>query len=123
MESLEPASGDVRTRTSALIRERQDALAADVFDAVSRVSDSADAAAWRSLSELLLRLFAASVDAGPLDAQSAAMRDFGRYSPPLTTHQLLDVIHQAERAILDEVALDDRLGATTEPWPVVAHAI
>jgi diguanylate cyclase (GGDEF)-like protein/excisionase family DNA binding protein len=123
MDSLEPASGDVRTRTSALIRERQDALAADVFDAVSRLSDVVDAQAWRALSELLLRLFAASVDAGALDAQSAAMRDLGRYSPPLTTRQLLDAIHHAERAILDEVALDDRLGATSEPWAVVAHAI
>lgn len=123
MDSLEPASGDVRTRTSALIRERQDALAADVFDALSRLSDAVDLQAWRALSELLLRLFAASVDAGALDAQSAAMRDLGRYSPPLTTRQLLDAIHLAERAILDEVALDNRLGATSEPWAVVAHGI
>jgi diguanylate cyclase (GGDEF)-like protein len=123
MRSLEPASGDVRTRTSALIRERQDALAADVFDAVSRLGDALDAQQWRALSELLLRLFAASVDAGALDEQSAAMRDLGRYCPPLTTRQLLDAMHHAERALLDEIALDDRLGATSEPWAVVAHAI
>src|SRR4029077_17257249 len=68
-------------------------------------------------------LFAASVDAGALDAQSAAMRDLGRFSPPLTTRQLLDVVHHAQRTTLDEIALDDRLGATSEPWAVVAHAI
>ena len=55
--------------------------------------------------------------------QSAAMRDLARYCPPLTTRQLLDAMHHAERVILDEVALDDRLGATSEPWAVVAHAI
>jgi diguanylate cyclase (GGDEF)-like protein len=123
MESLEPASGDVRRRTSALIRERQDALAADVCDAVSRLSDALDEHQWRALSELLLRLFAASVDVGALDTQSAAMRDLGRYCPPLTTRQLLDAMHHAERTLLDEIALDDWLGATSEPWAVVAHAI
>jgi len=123
MVSLDPASGDVRTRTSAVIRERQDALSADVFGVVSRVSDALDAREWRALAELLLRLFGASIDAGTLDPQSAAMRDLARYSPPLATRQLLDALHQAERVILDEVALDDRLGATSEPWPIVARAV
>lgn len=116
-------AGDVRSRTSALIRERQDALANDVTAAIVPVADVLDAQEWRGCAELLLRLFAASVDAGSLDAQSAAMRDLARYSPPLTTRQLLDAVHQTERVILDEVALDDRLGATSEPWAVVAHII
>jgi len=115
-------SGDVRTRTSVLIRERQ-ALAADVFDAISRVTPALDPQEWRALAELLVRLFAASVDSGSLDAQSAAMRDLARYCPPLSTRELLDAVHHAERAILDEIALDDRLGATSEPWAVVAHAV
>jgi len=37
MDRREPVSG-VRTRTSALIHNRLDALSADVFDAVSRLS-------------------------------------------------------------------------------------
>ena len=116
-------AGDVRSRTSALIRERQEALTADVAGAISQVGDVLDAQEWRGCAELLLRLFAASVDAGSLDMQSAAMRDLARYSPPLTTRQLLDAVHHAERVILDEVALDDRLGATSEPWALVAHVI
>lgn len=51
------------------------------------------------------------------------MRDLARCSPPLTTRHLLHSVHQAERVILDEVALDEQLGATSEPWAVVAHAI
>ena len=117
-------AGDVRSRTSALIRERQEAL-----DGRHRVADRrarnqpSNRATSPGAPKLLLRLFAASVDAGSLDTESAAMRDLARYCPPLTTRQLLDAVHDAERVILDEVALDDRLGATSEPWAVVAHAI
>ena len=117
------AAGDVRSRTSALIRERQAALSSDVAGAVGSIGSVFDDEHWHGLAELLLRLFAASVDAGSLDTQSAAMRDLARYCPPLTTPQLVDAVHNAERAILDEVALDDRLGATSEPWAVVAHVI
>jgi len=117
------ADGDVRSRTSALIRERQDALASDITAAISTIGALSDTEQWHGLAALLLRLFAASVGAGSLDTQSAAMRDLGRYSPPLTTRHLLDAVHYAERAILDEVALDDRLGATSEPWALVAHLI
>ena len=117
------AAGEIRSRTSALIRERQSALASDVAGAIVEVGTVLDAEHWRGLAELLLRLFAASVESGALDTQSAAMRDLARYSPPLTTRHLLDAVHHAERVILDEVALDDRLGATSEPWAIVAHLI
>jgi diguanylate cyclase (GGDEF)-like protein/excisionase family DNA binding protein len=115
--------GDVRTRTSALIRERQDALSTDVVSQIAGLGTALQAEDLPGCAELLLRLFAASVDAGTLDTQSAAMRDLARYCPPLTTRQLLDAVHHAERVILDEVALDERLGATSEPWALVAHSI
>jgi diguanylate cyclase (GGDEF)-like protein len=123
MDDLGTIAGDLRSRTSALIREHQDALAADVTAAIAPASSVLDVEGWRGCAELLLRLFAASVDAGSLDTQSAAMRDLARFSPPLTTRELLDAVHLSERVILDEVALDDRLGATSEPWAGVAHVI
>jgi diguanylate cyclase (GGDEF)-like protein/excisionase family DNA binding protein len=123
MSEAGAGAGDVRSRASALIRERQDALTADVAAVISSIGDVLDPEEWHGCAELLLRLFAASVDAGSLDTQSAAMRDLGRFSPPLSTRHLLDAVHHAERVILDDVALDDRLGATSEPWAVVAHVI
>jgi len=123
MEDFVSTSVDVRSRTSALIRERQDALTGDVAAAISRLGDALDAQGWRGCAGLLLRLFAASVDTGTLDAHSAAMRDLARYSPPLNTRQLVNSVHHAERVILDELALDARLGATSEPWAIVAYAI
>src|SRR5688572_8034996 len=123
MEESGLHAGDVRSRTSALIRERQEALAADVVPQIADLGTALDPKELHACAELLLRLFAASVDAGTLDTESAAMRDLARYSPPLTTRQLLDAVHNAERVILDEIALDDRLGATSEPWAIVAHTI
>lgn len=123
MEDPGSLAGDVRSRTSALIRERQETLAGDVMASISGAGATLAPEDWHALAALLLRLFAASVDAGSLDTQSAAMRDLSRYSPPLSTRQLLDAVHLTERVILDEVALDDRLGATSEPWAVVAHII
>jgi diguanylate cyclase (GGDEF)-like protein len=102
---------------------RQDALAADLSDVIAAGGPVLDAAGWQGIAHLLIRLFAASVDSGALDTQSSAMRDLARYSPPLSTRQLLDAVHHAERIVLDEIALDDRLGATSEPWAVVAHTI
>jgi diguanylate cyclase (GGDEF)-like protein/excisionase family DNA binding protein len=123
MENPGAISGEIRSRTSALIRERQDSLTADVTAAIAGLSDTLSAEDRQGCAELLLRLFAASIDAGSLDTRSAAMRDLARYSPPLTTRQLLDAVHHSKRVVLDEIALDERLGATSEPWALVAHAI
>lgn len=123
MEYSEPASSGVRARTSALIRGRQESLSATLGRALSRPSGALRSDEWRDVAESLLRLFAASVDAGSLDTQSAAMRDLERFCPLLTTRELLDTVHLAERTILEELALDARLGATSEPWTIVAQAI
>ena len=114
-------AGDVRSRTTALIRERQDELTTDIVSQITGLGTSLDSQQLRGCAELLLRLFATSVDGGALDTGSAAMRDLARYCPPVTTRQFLDAAHDAARVILDDVALDDRLGATSAPWAIVAH--
>ena len=114
---------DIRSRTSAVIRERQDALSADVVEQMAGLGTDLKPELLPHCAEVVIRLFAASVDAGTIDTESDAMRDLERLCPPLTTRQLPDSIHQAERVILDEIALDERLGATSEPWAVVAHTI
>jgi diguanylate cyclase (GGDEF)-like protein len=117
------AAGDVRSKTSALIRERHATLAGDIADIISTLSPDLGGDDWRGCAELLPALFASSVDGAPLNPASAVMRDLGRYSPRLTTRELFDAVHHAERVILDEVALDSRLGATSEPWALVAHTV
>jgi diguanylate cyclase (GGDEF)-like protein len=110
-------------RTGALIHERRAALASDVFDTISRLSGALDSREWRGLAEVLMRLFAAGVDPITQDALPAAMRELDRYCPPISVRDLFDAVHRAERVILDEIALDARLGATSEPWPAVAYSV
>jgi diguanylate cyclase (GGDEF)-like protein len=123
MEDPAVISGDLRSRTSALIRGRHDSLAMDVIGAIEGLNDSFGMDDRKGCAELLLRLFATSVEAGSLDTRSSAMRDLARYSPPLTTRQLFDAVHDGERIILDEIALDSRIGANAQPWTQVASAI
>jgi diguanylate cyclase (GGDEF)-like protein/excisionase family DNA binding protein len=123
MENFAQVGGDVRTAAGALLRSRQESLAGDISLLITTISPSLDANEWQGCAEVLVRLFLASIDGGAIDPLSAAMRDLERYAPPLTTRQLVDAVHHAERTVLDEVALDDRLGATSEPWAIVAHVI
>ena len=123
MSGLGATPWEVRTRISALVRDRQDALASDLTGELSEITPSLDAARWHDCARLLIRLFAAGIDAGAPDSGSSAVRDLDRYLPPLTIRQLVDAIYRTERVLLDEVALDERLGATSEPWARVAHAI
>ena len=37
--------------------------------------------------------------------------------------RLFDFVYLMERTVLDEIALDGAIGATSEPWPVVAQAV
>ena len=80
MDEIGLHTGDVRSRTSALIRERQDALAADVVSQITSLATALQPEDLHGCAELLLRLFAASVDAGTLDTDSAAIKPEGAQS-------------------------------------------
>src|SRR3989442_6695937 len=41
----------------------------------------------------------------------------------LSAPRLFTFVYLLERTILDELALSDSLGATAEPWPVVAQLV
>src|SRR5438874_9320970 len=114
---------DARSRTSAIIRERQPALASDLAAAITIGIDALDVEGCRGFAELLVRLMAMSTESGALDPRSAAVRELGCYSPPLATRHILEGVHVAERIVLDEIALDESIGATSGPWPVVTHAL
>ena len=114
---------EVRGRTAALIRERQQALAGAVATAALVGARTLTPADWRRVADLLVRLFGSAVETGSLHPHGSVMRDLARYAPPLTTREVVDALHLTERVILDEVALDEHLGVTSEPWALVAHLV
>src|SRR5437762_11710528 len=111
-------ASNVRSHTGAIIRDRQRTLAADLAAGITTGLDALDAEGCRGFAELMVRLMAAAVESGALDPQSAAVRELASHSPPLTTRHIVNGVHRAERIVLDEVALDETIGATSDTWAI-----
>lgn len=113
---------NVRELTAAALREREPGLADDATTLLGEES-KLDAAQWRHCASVLLGLMAAAVEDGDLDGRREALDPLAMFAPPLAARDLIHALHRLERVVLDELALHERLGATSEPWPVVAHSI
>ena len=77
------------------------------------------------LGQLLLQLLAMAVRDGRLDARAGFVSDLQRLTAErsLSVERLFAFVYLTERTALDELALNDSLGATSEPWPLVAQMI
>jgi diguanylate cyclase (GGDEF)-like protein len=113
---------DVRHQIAEAIRQRGQGLTADLT-AVLTGEPGLDWAGWHTCSHVLIDLFAAATDDGEIEDRRGGIQDLSRLSPPLTTRQIVRAVHFAELILLDELALHEQLGVTSEPWPVVAHAV
>jgi diguanylate cyclase (GGDEF)-like protein len=113
---------DVREQIASAIRQRAQGLTEDLAGSLS-TEPGLDAAGWHGCSQTLIDLFALAVEEGRVDNARGGIQELSRLAPPLLLRQIIHAIHDAERVVLDELALDRQLGATSEPWPVVAHSI
>lgn len=115
-------SQDVRAEIARTIHDREvslsDDLAAALVDAPGLTSEG-----WRECATALVTLLALAIDHGELDARRGALHELCQFSPPASIRQIVRSIHAAERVTLDELALDESIGATSERWPLVAHAV
>jgi diguanylate cyclase (GGDEF)-like protein len=116
-------ASDVRSRASAIMRERDTALTSDLAASITIGIDALEGEGCRGFAALLVRLMMISVESGALDPQSAAVRELAGHCPPLTTREIVEGVHAAERIVLDEIALDEDVGATSESWLLVTHAV
>lgn len=121
-ERLEDLPRDVREQIAAAIRDRHEGLTEDTAGA-TEAEGTLTPPAWRECSGILVGLIAAAVEDGHLDNRRGPVHELGRFVPPLSMRQLVHAIHCAERVIADELALHDRLGARSEPWPLVAYSL
>jgi diguanylate cyclase (GGDEF)-like protein len=88
-------------------------------------AESTDQARSANLADLILQLLVVAVRDAELDPRTSRVadlrqvaRDFG-----LTVRQLFGLVYVIERAALDELALDESFGATTEGWPGIAQMV
>jgi diguanylate cyclase (GGDEF)-like protein/excisionase family DNA binding protein len=112
---------DVRLQTAAAIRARGQDLTDDAAALLAN-EPGMDADSWRICGQVLLDLMAQAVEEGQLDSRHLAVLG-ARFTPELTVRQIVRAGQRVERVTLDELALDSRLGTTSERWPIVAHAI
>jgi len=113
---------DVREQTAAAVLDRQTGLAQDIASMLAE-EPGLDAAAWRDCGIVLLDLLTLAIEEGEIDSRRGAIHDLSLFAPPLSIRDIIHAAHRVERVVLDELALNEQLGATSEPWPVVAHSV
>src|SRR5262245_36731074 len=113
---------DLRERTVSAIREREQSLTDDIADALSS-GHAFDGDTSRQVAALFFALLVRALEDGELDSRQGVIQGLTRFVPRITIRQLVHAAQDTERIVLDEMALHDRLGATSEPWPIVALAI
>jgi len=113
---------DTRHRTAEALRERGPGLIEDTADALATLH-ALDATVSRECAAGLLDLLARALEDGEIDSRDTVVDRLCRFSPPLGVRQLIALVDRTERLALDELALHERLGATSEAWPVVSHAL
>jgi diguanylate cyclase (GGDEF)-like protein len=84
-----------------------------------------DAEYCRRIGEVLTQLLAFAIRDGRLDARAGLVSDLFRIvgERSLSVERLFTFAYLTERTVLDELALSESIGATSEPWPIVAQLV
>src|SRR5438128_1992284 len=125
----ERASGvqdDLRQQVADVLLERVEMITTDTV-AIFPYSgvESLDADYYRRVGQHLAQLLAFAVRDGRVDPRANLIADLHRVviDRALSIGRLFTFAYLTERTTLDELALDDRFGATSEPWPLVAQLV
>jgi diguanylate cyclase (GGDEF)-like protein len=125
-EDTGDAQDDLRRRISAVLLASADLVASDAVTILPfSGAETLDSDYCLRIGHLLVQLIAVAVRDGRLDARGGLVADLYRVTleRTLPIAQLFTFTYLIERTALDELALDDTIGATSEPWPLVAQLI
>ena len=119
-----PGEVPLRTREqiAAAIRQRAEGLTADLRGPVSDEVGT-DPAASAACTDAMLTLLTRAIEDSTLETPPIQRPDAAQFPAGLSIRQVVKVARLVERALLDELALHDPLGATSEAWPLVAHSV
>lgn len=122
-----PIQDDLRQQTSALLLERGETISWDAVGIFPFTSGTEllDAEYCHRVGMILIELLALAVRDGKLDPRSGFVADLSRTSleRAVPIEQLFTFVYLVERTALDELALSETIGATAEPWPLVAQMV
>ncbi len=113
---------DLRAQIAHAVRDRAQGLTDDIATILVNGA-GLDADGWHRFSQVMVNLVGLAIEEGYLDPRRGSIHDLAGLTPPLSLRQVIDALHRGERAVIDELALHEELGATSEPWPFVAHSV
>jgi diguanylate cyclase (GGDEF)-like protein len=119
------AQHDLRQQIGDRLLIRADIVAADVAALFpGGGAANLDVSFWRALADRLIRLLAYSIREGRIASDGTlADLDGVLINRDLSIENLFAVAYVAERAALDDLALDEGIGSTTEAWPLAAQLV
>jgi diguanylate cyclase (GGDEF)-like protein len=117
---------DLRQQISAAIVEQAELITSDTVAIFPYSgSEALDSGYSHQIGRLLTQLLAFSVRDGWLDARGGLVGDLHRMvlERSLSPERLFAFAYLIERTALDELALGETIGATSDPWPNVAQLV
>ena len=125
-EANGPAQDDLRQRIAVAIQDRAAVL---VWDTVAIFPFSGteflEPEYCNRIGEVVVQLLTVGVRDGKIDSRGGGVAALHRIAleRSLMASRLFTFVYLLERSALDELALNDTLGATSEPWPLVAQMV
>src|SRR5262245_10917929 len=120
-------ASDVRQQIATALLESIDGLTADTVALFpySGAEETLDERYCQRLGQVLVELLAFAVRDGRVDSRGEFVADLHRIAleRSLSSERLFTFAYLIERAVLDELALSETIGATSEPWPLVAQLV
>jgi diguanylate cyclase (GGDEF)-like protein len=117
---------DLRQQISVVVHEGIELITTDTV-AIFPYSgaETLDTDYCRRVGLILTQLLAVAIRDGRLDSRGGFVPDLRRavLERGLSMERLFTFVYLIERTTLDELALDERIGATSEPWPLVAQLV
>ena len=118
---------DLRRHVANLLTDRRDVVVADTVATFPLTSGSRrlDADYCVRLGNLITRLSCDAILDGRLDSRGAGISELASVvaEREVSPEQLFTFVHIAMGTAIDELSLDPRVGANTEPWPQAAQIV
>lgn len=117
---------ELRTHVARSLQGRAEAIVKDtiaVYPFAGMESISLDDLA--PLAGLIFQLITHAIREGTLDSRTTAVADLGQMmeKKEIDLRGAFNITYLMERSALDELAVDESFGATSEPWPVIAQMV
>jgi len=118
---------DLRRHVANHLADRRDVIVADTVATfpLSSGSRRLDADYCMRLGNLVVRLLCDAVNDGRLDARDSGTSELAALvaEREVSPEQLFMFVHIAMGTGIDELSLDPRVGANTEPWPQATQIV